>query len=192
MSQIVFVATCGLLSLLVLWFGQNGTFVYLLGMHLFSMSVALLIASLLSPRGGVLTRVLQLKPLVQGGRISYGVYLWHFPIFAIVTPSLFGGRSNPTFLAQLVTTPAVAAFSYHAVEQPILSYKERFRGRRTSGQDATDVAKVNFFTPPQPAQNSATRATANTAGLAEFPMPQRTRSGNDSNGTLLVSSTEQA
>jgi peptidoglycan/LPS O-acetylase OafA/YrhL len=53
-------------------------------------------------------RVLGNRPLAYVGRISYGLYLWHFPIALVL----------PTVLAFPVTF-AIAASSYHLVEAPI-------------------------------------------------------------------------
>lgn len=58
------------------------------------------------------------------GRISYGLYLWHFPIYCLL---LKAGLSQwQTLLAGIPLSFATAAFSYYLVEQPFLRLKKRY------------------------------------------------------------------
>ena len=67
-----------------------------------------------------LGRVLGLRPLVWVGQRSYGVYLWHYPIFAITRPNLDNTWWPPVVvLARFGLTFAIAALSYKYVEVPI-------------------------------------------------------------------------
>ncbi|MCA8951561.1 MAG: acyltransferase [Planctomycetes bacterium] len=69
-------------------------------------------------------RPLQLAPLRGIGRISYGLYLYHFPLYVAV----MGGRQTPGRLAlALLLTFAVAIASYWLVERPLLRLGARFR-----------------------------------------------------------------
>lgn len=81
---------------------------------------ALLIASLGSSSPTRARRVLSLAPLTYLGRISYGTYLWHWPVVVIVTHEW---SPNPTALfavsCGLATTLAVVSF--HLLEHPIRS-----------------------------------------------------------------------
>jgi hypothetical protein len=63
--------------------------------------------------------------------ISYGVYLYHFPLYLIMTESTTGLSRWPLLVAQVGLTFVIAAVSYRIVEQPIR------RGRRLHGQRAT-------------------------------------------------------
>ena len=70
---------------------------------------------------GTLARVLSVRPLVLLGMISYGVYLWHFPIDLFVTADRTGISGPPLMGLQFALTIAVATVSYVVVERPILS-----------------------------------------------------------------------
>ncbi len=73
-----------------------------------------------------LHRLLESQPLVWIGRLSYGLYLWHFPIFEKV-----GGWRAPGVLAipvMFVLTFSVATLSFYFVETPFLRLKSRFKG----------------------------------------------------------------
>ena len=69
---------------------------------------------------GWLFRGLAAAPLVWLGRISYGFYLWHFPVVAHWGPDLTKalGRWPATLVIALIAT-ACAATSYYLVERPI-------------------------------------------------------------------------
>lgn len=69
-------------------------------------------------------RLLLLAPLRAIGRISYGLYLYHLPIYHWLQ------RSGPTpgnMALAIGASFAVATVSYFAVERPILRYASRFR-----------------------------------------------------------------
>jgi peptidoglycan/LPS O-acetylase OafA/YrhL len=64
------------------------------------------------------TRVLRSKPLVGIGLISYGLYLWHFPLFALYRYEL-GEPSAITKFALLMLTMLLALVSFFTVEKPL-------------------------------------------------------------------------
>ena len=74
---------------------------------------------------GPLRRVLSLPPLPAVGRISYGLYLWHWPIYVWLSPDRTGRSGNTLLALRLALTLIVALVSYHFVERPIR--EQRFR-----------------------------------------------------------------
>jgi peptidoglycan/LPS O-acetylase OafA/YrhL len=83
---------------------------------------------------GPLRWALSRAPLVHLGRISYGVYLYHWPIFAMLSASRVGVGGGWLFAIRMAVTMAVAELSFHIVEQPI---------RRSSGP----LVRVAWVTP---------------------------------------------
>jgi peptidoglycan/LPS O-acetylase OafA/YrhL len=75
--------------------------------------------------------ILEQPALVWIGRISYGLYLWHVPIFQgllnVSRMSRFGVAGAPLTLLQFATVFGVATTSFYLVESPMLRLKERFR-----------------------------------------------------------------
>jgi peptidoglycan/LPS O-acetylase OafA/YrhL len=63
--------------------------------------------------------------LVYLGRISYGLYVFHFPVIYGVREG-FGLRWPLRLLLTLGLTVALAAYSYRFLEQPFLRLKQRF------------------------------------------------------------------
>lgn len=62
------------------------------------------------------------------GDISYGVYIYHFPIIQIFTAfDLFRGHPWQTFFLLLFTIICTSAFSYHCIERPFLRKSSHYR-----------------------------------------------------------------
>jgi peptidoglycan/LPS O-acetylase OafA/YrhL len=84
---------------------------------------ALAIAGSILP-GSLLGRALDVAPLAWVGERSYGLYLWHWPVFVLVVAALPSWpREGPAALAlgaaALVVTVVATALSYRFLEQPI-------------------------------------------------------------------------
>jgi len=79
-----------------------------------------------------LARGLENPLLVSLGRISYGVYLWHYPIFYAVGALSLNGQvpALPRMIAGCIATLAIATASYQIVERPALELKQRFTALR--------------------------------------------------------------
>ena len=87
------------------------------GFLLAALATAVVIAS--ATQDGPITRVLSAPPLVGLGKISYGVYLFHWPLFLFIADRL-RDSSRPTVIAtQLTATFALALLSNALLELPI-------------------------------------------------------------------------
>jgi peptidoglycan/LPS O-acetylase OafA/YrhL len=105
-------------------------------LELTSVGSVLLIASIWTAQAGLLT----FAPLVYVGRISYGIYLWHYPIFTVLRAPI---------LVEMAILLVVAMASYHLMEAPLL---RRFGQRRpqesrlprsASPPDVAEIAPAN-------------------------------------------------
>src|ERR1700722_11562286 len=97
----------------------NDAFAFRGGFLLASASTACVLASVVVAPGSVLTAVLTIRPLRYLGRISYGMYLWHFPLFLWITHANTNLDDVPLFALRFVCTVLVASASFYLVEQPI-------------------------------------------------------------------------
>jgi peptidoglycan/LPS O-acetylase OafA/YrhL len=94
-----------------------------LGFGLASAVMVVAAATLTDTAGG---RLLATRPLVFLGTISYGIYLWHWPIYLVLTPVRTGLDGVPLFAIRVAVSIAVAWLSYIALEQPIRTRQLRF------------------------------------------------------------------
>ena len=68
----------------------------------------------------LMSRLLSFKPVVFIGKISYSLYLWHFPVLVLTTPVSEIGNPNIIFvILRVVLTFVLATASYMFVETPI-------------------------------------------------------------------------
>jgi peptidoglycan/LPS O-acetylase OafA/YrhL len=81
------------------------------------------IAPVAMEQRGAIARVLALPPLVWLGTVSYGVYLWHWPIFLALNGERTGWSGLPLFAARCAATVAVAATSWWLIERPIRRWR---------------------------------------------------------------------
>jgi len=115
--------------------GFGSVFMTLGGFTLLAIATSVVIVNVVFGSAGYLRGVLEWGPLVWVGRISYGVYLWHYPIFKSTS---FLTSSWPVQLAvALAVTLAVTCFSYYLIERPALSLK---RPRRSAVRQNTPNA----------------------------------------------------
>lgn len=83
------------------------------------MLTAVVIAVMVHP-ASLLGRFAGTKPLVWIGLRSYGIYLWHYPLFLLMNPRNFTGETPWwMYLVQVAVVFACAAFSYRFVENPL-------------------------------------------------------------------------
>lgn len=68
---------------------------------------------------GPVRRALSIGPLVWLGTISYGVYLYHWPIYVIADADRMGFDGAPLVLVQLALTLGISVVSFYALERPI-------------------------------------------------------------------------
>jgi peptidoglycan/LPS O-acetylase OafA/YrhL len=70
-------------------------------------------------RANAFARAMSWEPLRALGRVSYGLYVFHWPIFMLIDHSRTGMTGVPLFAARLVVSATVTIAWYHALECPI-------------------------------------------------------------------------
>ncbi|HET6963503.1 MAG TPA: acyltransferase family protein [Acidimicrobiales bacterium] len=107
----------GGLVLMVARLNQQSDTLYRGGFLLAAVLSAVLVAAATQP--GMVAGALRARPLQAVGRISYGGYLFHWPIFLWMTHQRTGMEGWGLFAARVAATLALATVSYKLVEQPI-------------------------------------------------------------------------
>ena len=103
------------------WFVLDGQdpLLYRGGLVLCGVGVAAVIATVAHPVAGPLRALLGWRPLVVVGLISYGLYLWHWPLYVFLDRDRTG-LDGPALLAlRFAATFLVASLSYVLLEKPI-------------------------------------------------------------------------
>ena len=114
----------GLLALGALFFlsfnsDPTNNWLYRGGYLAFALLIALVIAGAGQSGFNPLAKFLGLRALVGLGLISYGIYLWHWPISLWVTEANTGLVSVSLFALRSAITLVVSVASYFLVERPI-------------------------------------------------------------------------
>jgi peptidoglycan/LPS O-acetylase OafA/YrhL len=111
----------GAVVLAVTWTHLDGQSagLYRGGFLVCGLAATAVIAAAVHPERGPVSRVLSWRPLCGLGLISYGVYLYHWPIDIVLDRERVGLGGWPLFLVQTAVTLVVAFASYRIVEMPI-------------------------------------------------------------------------
>ena len=99
--------------------GEFTPWLYRGGFLALAVFTAVLIAAVTHP-ASPLGQLLGVGVLRYLGRRSYGIYLWHWPVFMVTRPGIDVPWSEPVaFVARMAITLAIAEASYRLVEMPI-------------------------------------------------------------------------
>jgi len=144
------------------------------GFVLATVLVVVVIADVRQIERGPLARALSLAPLRWLGSVSYGVYLWHWPVIWYCNTARTGLHGGVLDLARVALTVALASASYYLVEQPVR--RMRFdRPRLRLGAVATLAATVGVVVATTTPSLAAPERPWTGGGL--YPGPGATRAG---------------
>ena len=111
----------GAVAAVALWVGTTSTtsFPYQGGFFLIGLAVGGVILSAVAAPRSIVPRVLSVTPVRYVGRISYGLYIWHWPIFIWLDHARTGLSGYELFAVRVLVTFGVSVASFHLVERPI-------------------------------------------------------------------------
>jgi peptidoglycan/LPS O-acetylase OafA/YrhL len=102
-----------------LFVGEFTPWLYRGGFLVLAIFTAVLIAAATHP-ASPLGAILGVGVLRYLGRRSYGIYLWHWPIFMVTRPGIDVPWSEPVaFVIRLAATLLIAEVSYRLIEMPV-------------------------------------------------------------------------
>ena len=105
------------------WLFRGGLFVH-------SLLSGLLVAGCVASPDAMLSRMLGWSPLRAIGEMSYSLYLWHWPIYILLSEERVGLSGWPLIGIRIVASFVAAALSKRLVEDPIRFRAAWARGRR--------------------------------------------------------------
>ncbi|MFC0105953.1 acyltransferase family protein [Kibdelosporangium aridum] len=122
---VVLTLTVGIGTAWLLVDGVNSVWLFTGGLFAHSLASALLIGLCVQAPQALVAKVLAWQPIRWLGLISYSLYLWHWPVFVLLSPQ----RGWVQTVAALAVSIALAALSKYLVEDPV-----RFRARWAVGR----------------------------------------------------------
>ena len=179
----------------VMWVVAKGSSDWLFrgGLPAHSAMSALLAAFVVSGLTHV-SSVLSARPLVAIGRLSYSLYLWHWPVFVFVNPDRFALDRWLITAIRFAVSLVLSVASYQLVEKPVrfrAPWAHGSRGRATFAVSML-VAVIVWVAIPVPATTNAVNDAALTAVLASNPMPVTTPPISPVTSTIPASTTTTA
>lgn len=123
------------------------------GYFVVAVAAACVILSCVTYPTSILTRLCSLQALVFIGRISYGLYLYHWPLYLVIDHAHTGLSGLWLLGTRLATTFFVATLSFFLLEEPIRT-GQWFRGKVGIvgiGSTATIVASALLLVTVAPA-----------------------------------------
>jgi peptidoglycan/LPS O-acetylase OafA/YrhL len=109
----------GLAATAALWVGADQQDPALLGGGLVAVGMLSCVVLTGALGGRVVPRALSWGPLCRVGRLSYGLYVVHFPVFLVLSPDRTGLGDVPLFVVRLAVSVALAAASLRLLETPV-------------------------------------------------------------------------
>ena len=113
------------LIVLVLCFANVSEFdsaLYRGGYLVFACVSAVVVLVAAHPASTVTSSLLGTRPMVWIGKRSYGIYLWHWPVYMVTRPGIDIPLTGiPLFVLRVAITIGLAAASYRFLEVPIRS-----------------------------------------------------------------------
>jgi peptidoglycan/LPS O-acetylase OafA/YrhL/lysophospholipase L1-like esterase len=169
----------GVALTLWLWVTASGSDrgLYRGGFLLTAVATAAVIASVVAVPEGPLARWLAARPLRLVGRVSYGVYLWHVPVYLVVTRSRTHLPGPMLLLLRVAVTFGLAALSWRLIEVPTRTWRPHMPPipRRVANAAivvmalATTLVWVRLLAPPATTLASAADSRPVTTGTTAPP-----------------------
>ncbi|MGH9029498.1 MAG: hypothetical protein ACRDV4_07775, partial [Acidimicrobiales bacterium] len=142
------------------------------GFLLCALSAGSVIADVRQDSAGPLGIFLKLRPVRWVGKISYGLYLWHWPVIVELTSASTGLSGIELTLVRLAVTFAAATASFYLVERPLR--RASFSGLPRAARfamvpSAMGLAAVVTVVATLPAAASATSPSVRLSSSASVP-----------------------
>jgi peptidoglycan/LPS O-acetylase OafA/YrhL len=149
-------------ALVIACFAATDALLYRGGFFVVAVAAAVVISATLDP--GPVARLLDRAPLRAIGRVSYGIYLWHWPAIVLLTPTRLGIDGLPLAAVRLAVTALGTYMSWTLVERPIA----RARAPRVAWTGAIAMASATallFALPVAPYNPYASYRTLDPATM---------------------------
>ena len=97
---------------------------------------------------GPIAKMFGFRPFAWVGKISYGLYLWHWPVFVMISPTHTSLSGAPLFVVRFAVSFALGTISFYLLEEPIRRYGvKRWFGRTVGIISGYAVLPLRSLTP---------------------------------------------
>lgn len=149
-------APLALVALVASWLVVDGTerWLYGPGFAVHAVLTGVVVAAVSGPAPGTLGRVLASRALVRAGLLSYGLYLWHWPVYVALDEARTGVDGWALTALRLAVSVPLAEISFRLVESPIRNRRVRLPAPGASAlaaMAACALVVVLVVRPPAPA-----------------------------------------
>lgn len=181
----MWLAVVGLIGIALVASEQN-SFSVVIAISLACVLSAVLIIGLTSGADSGLTRLFGCQPLVAVGTISYGLYLWHWPVFHVINHDTLSLPIVALVVVQFAVTGALAYASYLFIETPVrFGVFRRLRPKLQWTTFAAAAAAVLLIAFAQPTRADA-QPTLPIPIFDRSQIPSRIFVGGDSVALMLA------
>lgn len=122
--------------------GASAESLYRGGLFAHSLACAFLVVLVASGSGGVSLRALGWAPLAWIGTLSYGLYLWHWPVYVVLTSERTGLDGVALLAVRIAVSASIAYASFRLVEDPLRHRVSWVRGRQGAVVLVASIAGV--------------------------------------------------
>jgi len=129
-DHVIAVLVIGISASWVVVDGATSAALYRGGLLLHSAVAAVIVTALATVPAGRMAGALSWRPLVWVGVRSYGLYLWHWPVYVTLSSERTGLDGAALTVVRIAVSTALAAASFRLVEDPIRHRATWVRDRR--------------------------------------------------------------
>jgi len=176
----------GLALTLGLWWSLPGTSRWLFrgGLPLAASASALMIIDVAVNPLGLTGRLFSASPLRLLGRVSYGIYLWHWPLVLVLTQRRTGLSGTGLLAVRLAAIASAVTLSWLLVERPLLRHHSRpspapsgrrLRWRPVLGMAASIAVVVTILISARPGGVGSPAAASRIVTAQPISSPQLVR-----------------
>ena len=154
--------------------GASSGMLYRGGLLAHSLACALIISLVVALDRGWLVRGLGWRPLVWIGVLSYGLYLWHWPVYTVLSEQRTGLDGAALLAVRLVASVLIAYASFRVVEDPIrrrASWASGRSGMVVLGVSVVAMLGLLFLLPDPPVEIAEFDAATIAVPLADTTVP---------------------
>jgi peptidoglycan/LPS O-acetylase OafA/YrhL len=159
-------------GVLVVFASVEQAWIYRGGLPLVGLLSTVLVVSVVTGR----LRVLDARALVAIGTMSYGIYLFHWPVFLLLDSERTGLDGVALFVVRSLVTGVLTMASYHLVEQPIRTGRRLRRPTiliPAAALGAVAIVVAALVVVPRPTVTETEQVlTLGAAAFVEFAPPE--------------------